>query len=278
MIARAPWREAVTYRDTWPHEYVVVEKDGQQELLAAFHHRVSQGEGVECRFFHRTQKYLFLGEYKYWALRGDDDVILNRALLYKDRRDFVIREGDTGVREVIMDDNSSANEVELTDDESTAATSGPEGRIERLEVREAWADEAADFTPWLAQNLDTLGWELGLNLELVETEKAVGSFYLDILARDVDNGTLVAIENQLEWSDHSHLGQLLTYAAKCEATAAVWIASEFRYEHRETINRLNQWTGNKIRWYGIEVRCIKIGDSSPAPDFRVVAAPDGWGW
>ena len=100
MIARAPWREAVTYRDTWPHEYVVVEKDGQQELLAAFHHRVSRGEGVECRFFHRTQDYLFLGEYKYWALRGDDDVILNRALLYKDRRDFVIREGDTGDREV----------------------------------------------------------------------------------------------------------------------------------------------------------------------------------
>ena len=74
MIARAPWREAVTYRDTWPHEYVVVEKDGQQELLAAFHHRISQGEGVECRFFHRTQKYLFLGEYKYWALQDGDEM------------------------------------------------------------------------------------------------------------------------------------------------------------------------------------------------------------
>ena len=278
MIARAPWREAVTYRDTWPHEYVVVEKDGQQELLAAFHHRISRGEGIECRFFHRTQKYLFLGEYKYWALRGDGDVILNRALLYKDRRDFVIREGDMGDREVSVDDNSNSNEIEQTDNESTEKASGPRGRIERLGIREVWADEAADFTPWLAENLDTLGWELGLNLELVETEKTVGSFYLDILVRDVDNGTLVAIENQLEWSDHSHLGQLLTYAAKCEATAAVWIASEFRYEHRETINRLNQWTGNKIQWYGVEVRCIKIGDSMPAPDFRVVAAPDGWGW
>ena len=94
MIALAPWREAVTYRDTWPHEYVVVEKDGQQELLAAFSHRISRGEGVECSFFHRTQKYLFLGEHKYWTMAGDDDVILNRALLYKDRRDFVIREGD----------------------------------------------------------------------------------------------------------------------------------------------------------------------------------------
>lgn len=108
LIARAPWREAVTYRDTWPHEYVVVEKDGQQELLAAFHHRVSRGEGVECRFFHWTQKYLFLGEYEYWALQdGDDDVILNRGLLYKDRRDFVIWEGDTGERCVSVDDANS---------------------------------------------------------------------------------------------------------------------------------------------------------------------------
>ena len=270
MIARAPWREAVTYRDTWPHEYVVVKKDGQQELLAAFLHRISRGEGVECRFFHRTQKYLFLGEYKYWALRDSDETILNRALLYKDRRDFVIREGDTG-RMATVEDSESISQVDST-------KSRPEGRIEQLDIREIWADEAADFTPWLAENLDLLGKELGMNLELVETEKTVGSFYLDILVRDVDSGTRVAIENQLEWSDHSHLGQLLTYAAKCEATAAVWIASEFRYEHRETINRLNQWTGNKIQWYGVEVRCIKIGDSLPAPDFRVVAAPDGWGW
>ena len=279
MIARAPWREAVTYRDTWPHEYVVVEKDGQQELLAAFHHRVSQGEGVECRFFHRTQAYLFLGEYKYWALRGDDDVILNRALLYKDRRDFVIREGDTGVRgEISMDDNSGANEIEQTEDESVSTASGPEGRIERLDIRDVWADEAADFTPWLAQNLDLLGKELGLNLELVETEKAIGWFYLDILARDLDNGTLVAIENQVRYSDHRHLGQLLTYVAGCDAKAAVWVSPWIRPEHRQAINRLNQVSDGKIQFYGVEIRVIKIGDSPPAPDFRPVAVPDWWQW
>ena len=177
-----------------------------------------------------------------------------------------------------MDDNSSANDVEPADDESVLAASGPEGRIERLDIREIWESEATDFTPWLAENLDILGEELGLDLELVETEKAMGSFYLDILAKDRSDGTRVAIENQLEWTDHSHLGQLLTYAAKCDARAAIWIASEFRYEHRETIDLLNQWTGNKIQFYGVEVKVIKIGDSPPAPDFRAVAVPDGWGW
>ena len=71
LIACAPWREAVTYRDTWPYEYVVIRKDGQQELLVAFCSRIARGEGVERRFFHRTQKYLFLGEYKYWAMQDE---------------------------------------------------------------------------------------------------------------------------------------------------------------------------------------------------------------
>ena len=103
LIACAPWREAVTYRDTRPHEYVVVKGDGQQELLAAFCARVERGEGVECRFFDQKRKYLFIGDYKYWTMTDcpdidldTDDYVLNRALLYRDRRDFVIRPGDTG--------------------------------------------------------------------------------------------------------------------------------------------------------------------------------------
>ena len=104
LIARAPWREAVTYRDTWPHEYVVVKKDGQQELLAAFCERIARGEGVECSFFHQRRPYLFLGGYKYWTMTecgeidlDEEDDVLNRAPLYRDRRDFVIAPGDTGV-------------------------------------------------------------------------------------------------------------------------------------------------------------------------------------
>lgn len=106
LIAVAPWREAVTYRDSWPHEYVVIQKDEQQELLAAFCQRILRGEGVECRFFHQTRPYLFLAGYKYWVMEdveGIDpathDSVLNRAVLYGDRRDFVIQPGDTGTRE-----------------------------------------------------------------------------------------------------------------------------------------------------------------------------------
>ena len=113
LIAHAPWREAVTYRDTWPHEYVVVKKDHQEELLAAFCDRIARGEGVECRFFHQTRQYLFLGDYKYWTMTDcadidleSDDYVLNRARLYRDRRDFVIKRGDTGVREQAAPDAS----------------------------------------------------------------------------------------------------------------------------------------------------------------------------
>ena len=102
LIARAPWREAVTYRDTWPHEYVLSQKDGQQELLEEVCERFRAGEGVACRFFRMNNTYLFIGDYKYWlmthwdALEPEGDHVLNRARLYRDRRDFVIQSGDTG--------------------------------------------------------------------------------------------------------------------------------------------------------------------------------------
>lgn len=103
LIARAPWREAVTYRDTWPHEYVLTEKDGQRELLNAIYTRFQDGEGVDCRFFRVSNKYLLIGEYKYWFNSqwdgfdpDDDENVINRARLYRDRRDFVIQPGDTG--------------------------------------------------------------------------------------------------------------------------------------------------------------------------------------
>ena len=105
LIGRAPWREAVTYRDTWPHEYVVIKKDGQEELLAAFCERIARGEGVDCEFLGQKRKYLFLGDHKYWTMTdcadidlAIDDYVLNRALLYRDRRDYLIQPGDTGKR------------------------------------------------------------------------------------------------------------------------------------------------------------------------------------
>ena len=105
LIARAPWREAVTYRETWPHEYVLSERDGQQELLNAVCERLRAREGVASRFFSMNNTYLFIGEYKYWLMTDYNDIdpyndegdyVLNRARLYRDRRDFVIQPGDTG--------------------------------------------------------------------------------------------------------------------------------------------------------------------------------------
>ena len=267
LIARAPWREAVTYRDTWPHEYVVIRKDRQEELLAAFCERIERGEGVECQFFGQRRPYLFLGDYKYWImtdcqdvdLDADDDEVLNRARLYRDRRDFLIQPGDTGVPV----------------GGPTVAT--PEEEIEKLDVRTMWKDEAQDFTPWLAGNLDLLGRELGMKLELLQRENPIGPFSLDIMARAADEGVIVAIENQLDWTDSSHLGQLLTYATGCGAHVAVWVAPEFRYEHAEALHRLNEWTGESIRFYGVKVEVVrKTGDSRSEPRFQKVVYPGGW--
>ena len=97
LIDVAPWREAVTYRDTWPHEYVLSEKDGQQELLDAIAQRLRGGEGITCRFYNRKSAYLFIGEHKYWLMTHWDKLqlgvnyVINRARLYRDRRDFVIK-------------------------------------------------------------------------------------------------------------------------------------------------------------------------------------------
>ena len=105
LIARARWREAVTYRDTWPHEYVLTEKDNQRELLDTICARFRAGEGVACRFFSMNNTYLFIGDHKYWLMthynnidpyNDERDYVINRARFYRDRRDFIIQPGDTG--------------------------------------------------------------------------------------------------------------------------------------------------------------------------------------
>ena len=108
------------------------------------------------------------------------------------------------------------------------------GRLTRVDLRDIWTSEASDFTPWLARedNLAILGETLGIDLELEAQEKAVGPFRADILCKDIRSGTWVLVENQLERTDHSHLGQLLTYASGLEAVTIVWIAARFTEEHR----------------------------------------------
>ena len=150
------------------------------------------------------------------------------------------------------------------------------GKIERVEIGTVWPHEANDFTPWLATNLGLLGEELGMELELEGTEVPVGNFSLDILARDARSDAVVAIENQIASTDHAHLGQLLTYSAGRNAGIVVWIATEFREEHRAALDWLNEGTRDSLNFFGVEVQAVKIGDSLPAPLFRLAAAPNTW--
>ena len=153
----------------------------------------------------------------------------------------------------------------------------PEDETEQADVRDKWEHEAHNFTPWLAKNLHRLGDELGMKLEAVQTEVPVGPYFLDILAKDADDGVKVAIENQLEETDLHHLGQLLTYATGCDAQVAVWVAPEFCYEHAQALHRLNQWTKENIRFFGVKVEAFKkTGGEDLEARFRKVVYPGGW--
>ncbi|MYC35693.1 MAG: DUF4268 domain-containing protein [Chloroflexi bacterium] len=149
-------------------------------------------------------------------------------------------------------------------------------KIERVDLREAWPNEARDFTPWLAENIAELGEALGIDLELQQTEAAVGGYSLDVLATDLNQNRQVIIENQLETTDHDHLGKLLTYAAGYDASVVVWLTKEFREEHRQALDWINQRTGEDTHFFGVVVELWKIGNSLPAPHFRLAAAPNDW--
>lgn len=150
------------------------------------------------------------------------------------------------------------------------------GKLESVNVRDVWQHEAYKFTPWLAENITQLGEALNMDLEVVQQEAQTGDFYLDILARDRSSGAMVAIENQLEWTDHSHLGQILTYAGGHDARILIWVTPQFRDEHRAALDWLNRWTPDEIEVYGVEVRAVKIGNSAIAPEFIPVAFPNAW--
>ena len=152
------------------------------------------------------------------------------------------------------------------------------GRLEKVDLRDIWKTEAQDFTPWLAQehNLELLGEALGLDLELEAVERNVGPFRADILCKDRGNDTWVLIENQLERTDHTHLGQLITYAAGLDAVTIVWVASRVADEHRAAVDWLNEITDDAVRFFVLEVELWKIGESPAAPKFNMVSKPNDW--
>jgi hypothetical protein len=152
----------------------------------------------------------------------------------------------------------------------------PLGRLQKVELRETWKLET-EFSSWLAQseNLKLLGDAIGIELDLDSQEKEVGPFRCDIVCKEAE-GRVVIIENQIEDTNHNHLGQLLTYAAGLDAVIVVWIAQEFTEEHRAALDWLNEKANNSVSFFGVEIEIWKIGDSPPAPKFNIVAKPNKW--
>ena len=152
------------------------------------------------------------------------------------------------------------------------------GRLQRVGLRTVWASEPAEFTLWLAEpeNLAILGDTLGLELEPGSVEKEVGSFRADIVCKDIGTDSSVLIENQLEQTDHDHLGKLLTYSAGLQAVTVVWLAQAFRDEHRAALDWLNEITHRDARFFGLEIELWQIGDSPVAPKFNIVSMPNDW--
>ena len=151
-------------------------------------------------------------------------------------------------------------------------------RLKRVELRDVWPNEATHFTPWLArpENLELLGETLGIELEIRSNSRSVGNFIADIVCVDSLNNT-VLIENQLEPTDHKHIGQVLTYAAGINANTIIWVAGRFRDEHRAAVDWLNRFTTDPVSVFAIEIELWSIGNCGPAPKFNVVAKPNDWG-
>jgi len=157
-----------------------------------------------------------------------------------------------------------------------ATTAVPLGRLEQVDPRMVWPHEAQNFTPWLFENADRLAEALGIDLELEATEYPVGGYSLDIIGKDQSHGVVIIVENQLNDSDHSHLGQLLTYAAGTDAATIVWITTRFRDEHRQALTWLNEHTDPETFFFGVEIDVVRIGSSDAAPQFNVVVMPNDW--
>lgn len=154
------------------------------------------------------------------------------------------------------------------------------GKVVRVNVREAWLNEASHFTPWLASpdGLELLQDALGMDLEVEATEQFIGPFRADILAKrtDTPDEHWVLIENQLEKTDHRHLGQLLTYAAGLKAATIVWVAQDFAEEHRAALDWLNDITSEDYQFFGLQIELWQIGGSDPAPMLNVLSEPNEW--
>lgn len=152
------------------------------------------------------------------------------------------------------------------------------GKLQEVDIRKLWNHEQYDFSEWLSkpENLEQLNDVIGLTLSEVEKEVYVGSYRCDLVGIDETTGDKVIIENQLETSNHDHLGKIITYASGLDAKVVVWIVKEAREEHRSAIEWLNNNTSEKINFFLIEIHAYQIGDSLCAPKFEIVEKPNGF--
>ncbi|HEK9074802.1 TPA: DUF4268 domain-containing protein, partial [Streptococcus equi subsp. zooepidemicus] len=150
------------------------------------------------------------------------------------------------------------------------------GKLEEVDIRELWKHEQYDFSEWLSkeENIEMLSDEIGLTLTEINKEVFVGSYRCDLVAKDETTGIKVIIENQLEATNHDHLGKIITYASGLDANVVIWIVKEAREEHRSAIEWLNNKTTKDISFFLMEIRAYKIGDSLPAPKFVIIEKPN----
>lgn len=150
------------------------------------------------------------------------------------------------------------------------------GKLVEVDIRNVWKHEQYDFSKWLAseENINELGDTLNLTLTDVETEKFVGNYRCDILCKDEITGKVVLIENQLEPTNHDHLGKIITYASGLDASVVVWLVASAREEHASAIEWLNKHTDDDVSFFLVEIHAYKIGDSEPAPQFKIIEQPN----
>ena len=147
-------------------------------------------------------------------------------------------------------------------------------KITKVDLQEVWPHEAYDFTKWLAENISLLGEVLQIEFGNVRIEEAAGRYFVDIVADGADGESRIIIENQLEKTDHKHLGQLVTYASVLDAKHVLWIVKDFNDEHKQAIEWLNKNISEGINFFLIQVEVIQIGDSPYAPQFNVICEPN----
>jgi len=151
-------------------------------------------------------------------------------------------------------------------------------KLKKIDLRTVWKNEPNDFSKWLSQeeNLSLLGDEIEIDISLIKTEANVGRFNVDILAEEENTGRKIIIENQLEYTDHDHLGKLITYASGYDAEIIIWIVKDVREEHEKAVDWLNEHTDDEVNFFIIKIELWQIGDSLIAPKFQVISKPNEW--